>query len=205
MSPKVSDEYKEKRRQEILIAAKRVFIQNGYEKTTMEDIITAAKSSKGGVYLYFSNKETVFLSILEHYEKETCQRLQHIIKTCNSGKEAIQQLLQIVEKTALMVQKSLTPAVMEYYMQSRIRHERLTNVKQQYLLSVTLFTSFIETGMELGYFQPMLPIKKIAKSIISFIDGLLIETLQLGPDNIQMNDHLKPIEQFLYFILQINH
>lgn len=78
-------------------------------------------------------------------------------------------------------------------------------MKQRYLLSVTLFTSFIEDGIELGYFQPILPIKQIAKSIISFVDGLLIETLQLGPDNIQMNDHLKPMEQFLFFILQITH
>jgi len=44
---------KERRRQQIMIAAKRVFSVKGYSKATMEDIAKEAELSPGTLYLYF--------------------------------------------------------------------------------------------------------------------------------------------------------
>ena len=46
---------REMRRQQIMVAAKRVFTQKGYEKSTMEDIAREAELSPGTLYLYFEN------------------------------------------------------------------------------------------------------------------------------------------------------
>jgi len=48
---------KDRRRNEIVNAAERVFFTKGFESTTIDDIASAAELSKGTIYLYFEGKE----------------------------------------------------------------------------------------------------------------------------------------------------
>ncbi|MGD8251074.1 MAG: TetR/AcrR family transcriptional regulator [Desulfobacterales bacterium] len=54
---------REIRRQQIMVAAKRIFTQKGYEKSTMEDIATEAELSPGTLYLYFRSKDELYASL----------------------------------------------------------------------------------------------------------------------------------------------
>lgn len=56
---------KEQRRQDILRAAKTIFFQNGFEKTSMEMIAEECQLAKGTLYLYFKSKEELYLSLVE--------------------------------------------------------------------------------------------------------------------------------------------
>ena len=48
---------KERRRQQITVAAKKVFSDKGFNRATMDDIANEAELSPGTLYLYFKNKE----------------------------------------------------------------------------------------------------------------------------------------------------
>lgn len=48
---------RERRRQAILVAARRVLSSKGFEKATVEDIAREAELSPGTLYLYFKNKD----------------------------------------------------------------------------------------------------------------------------------------------------
>ena len=54
---------RERRRQQISVAAKRVFSERGFSKTTMEDIAREAELSPGTLYLYFKNKDELYASL----------------------------------------------------------------------------------------------------------------------------------------------
>lgn len=54
---------KGRRRQQIMIAAKRVFSLKGFNKATMEDIANEAELSPGTLYLYFKNKDELCASL----------------------------------------------------------------------------------------------------------------------------------------------
>ncbi len=54
---------KQQRRNDILDAAERLFFSKGMEKTTMNQVATEAEFSKGTIYLYFKNKEELYLGI----------------------------------------------------------------------------------------------------------------------------------------------
>jgi len=54
---------RERRRQQIIVAAKRVFSQKGFAKSTMEDIAREAELSPGTLYLYFKNKDELYASL----------------------------------------------------------------------------------------------------------------------------------------------
>lgn len=54
---------KERRRQEILSAAREVFSKKGFNSATMEEIASRAELSPGTLYLYFKNKEELHTSL----------------------------------------------------------------------------------------------------------------------------------------------
>jgi AcrR family transcriptional regulator len=56
---------KEARRQAILDAARDCFFTDGFEATTISQIADKVELSTGTLYLYFKNKEEIYVSILE--------------------------------------------------------------------------------------------------------------------------------------------
>lgn len=55
---------KEQRRKAILDEAFELFVTHGYDNVSMNDIAEAAELSKGALYVYFSDKESLFLAIV---------------------------------------------------------------------------------------------------------------------------------------------
>jgi AcrR family transcriptional regulator len=54
-------------RYRILEAAINIFSQKGYHKTRMDEIVSAADTSKGGVYFHFPSKEDIFLGLVDEF------------------------------------------------------------------------------------------------------------------------------------------
>ncbi|WP_078380263.1 TetR/AcrR family transcriptional regulator [Sutcliffiella halmapala] len=52
-------------RQKLLIAAKETFLENGFQKTTIAQIIKKANTGYGTAYVYFKNKDQLFIVLME--------------------------------------------------------------------------------------------------------------------------------------------
>jgi len=79
--PKVSPEYLEGRRAEILDAAIVCFARDGFHRTTMKDIVRESGLSPGAIYNYFQSKEEIIESIAgRRHEKERQLVLEAISK-----------------------------------------------------------------------------------------------------------------------------
>jgi AcrR family transcriptional regulator len=61
--PKVTEEYREARRAQILAAARRCFLRKGFQETSMAEILAEAGVSSGALYNYFSSKEEMIVAI----------------------------------------------------------------------------------------------------------------------------------------------
>jgi AcrR family transcriptional regulator len=66
------------RRETIIEAAKELFYQKGFPDTTMEEIASAAEVSKGTLYLYFSSKDELYVSIILEGFQIIDQKLEEI-------------------------------------------------------------------------------------------------------------------------------
>lgn len=53
-------------RQEILRAAARLFQQQGYDATSMNDVAAALNLSKGGLYHHFQSKDEILFNLMSH-------------------------------------------------------------------------------------------------------------------------------------------
>ena len=69
--PDVRRRRKAERPQEILQAAFDEFSRNGYATTTLEAIAERAGVTKGTIYVYFENKEHLFISMVREVTKAT--------------------------------------------------------------------------------------------------------------------------------------
>jgi TetR/AcrR family transcriptional regulator, transcriptional repressor of aconitase len=63
--PKVSPEYRESRRQEILQAARALFAKQGFAGTSMSDLVGATGLSIGALYRYFPSKTDLVMAVVE--------------------------------------------------------------------------------------------------------------------------------------------
>lgn len=64
------------RRGELLATAERLFYTKGYEKTSVQDILTEMNFSKGGFYHHFDSKLAVLEAICEMRAQESCEQAQ---------------------------------------------------------------------------------------------------------------------------------
>ena len=76
--PRVSAEHLAARRQQILDAARRCFVTNGFHATSMQQVISEAGLSVGAVYRYFPSKSDLIAGIAEQMAADIMGQLQSI-------------------------------------------------------------------------------------------------------------------------------
>src|SRR5882757_9713970 len=62
--PRVTEQYIQRRRRQILDAAWRCFAHNGFHATTMDDVIEAAGASPSVVYRWFRGKDELVTAVV---------------------------------------------------------------------------------------------------------------------------------------------
>ena len=85
----VSDEDKAKRRDDILVAAKRVFAKKGFHATTIADIAKAAKLSYGSIYWYFESKESLFHALMDSEEQALRGHIERALTEAAAGGQGL--------------------------------------------------------------------------------------------------------------------
>ncbi len=74
--PKVTQEYRDARRDQILSAARQCFLRDGFHATSMQDLFAEAGLSSGAVYRYFASKDDVIVAIAEENIRDVLAMIQ---------------------------------------------------------------------------------------------------------------------------------
>lgn len=94
------NKYPEQTREHILTLSANLFIENGYDKTSIQDIIDAIGMSKGAIYHHFKSKEEILEAVLEKRSTYTTQMFSNLIdntQACNAKEKLIRILEQILD------------------------------------------------------------------------------------------------------------
>ena len=83
------------RREEVLDAARELFIVNGYRGTTVEQIARHAGYSKRTVYLDYLNKDELFITVCTEGGELLLEKLEQIKNDGLSVEEGIDRLLEV--------------------------------------------------------------------------------------------------------------
>jgi len=74
------DKRKAQTRQELVVAGDRLFREQGFHGTSLDQVAAAAGYTKGAVYSNFASKEDLFLSIFERRVEEALERVARVLE-----------------------------------------------------------------------------------------------------------------------------
>lgn len=204
MSPKVSKEHMEQRRAKILDAAKQVFIEYGYERATMKHVMDAINISRGGLYQYFSNKEDLFEALLTENLSQQIVRMGELL--ANKRDSYWDLLLSSMFGETLEPDDemdSMAPSNLEFFITGRNDDRRREFAKERYQLGLNLYISIIDAGQKSKEFSDKYHSETIARSIITFIDGLALDHAILPRDVIQLKEQSILFVEYLRAVLEV--
>jgi AcrR family transcriptional regulator len=88
------DKLTNEKRLEILKAAIDLFSERGFERTTVDEIASRANVGKGTIYLYFENKEKIFIAILESGIQAIIDRMDEILNESGDFQQRFEAMLK---------------------------------------------------------------------------------------------------------------
>ena len=98
-----------RKREAILYVAADLFLKNGYLGTSMDEVAERAEVSKQTVYKQFSNKEALFIAIVNSMTSEASGRVRDEVKLIGESESPAAYLLAFAERQLEIV---LTPQLM---------------------------------------------------------------------------------------------
>jgi TetR/AcrR family transcriptional regulator, cholesterol catabolism regulator len=82
-------------RQEILRTAARLFQEQGYDATSMNDVAAALKLSKGGLYHHFQSKDEILFHIMSQAMDITEERVINAARRIEGAEERLRTLIRL--------------------------------------------------------------------------------------------------------------
>jgi len=163
----------------ILDKARTVFSENGFKSVTMKDIVDACEISRGGLYLYFSSTDELFLSVLssetEEDDEETITAA--LTGTATAG-DMLALFLKEQKKEILRKKNNLTVATYEYFFANKLAPKD-NPLKDQFDTAVRIIERLIENGIESGEFYCENPLG-CARNLMYVVEGLKITSKTVG-------------------------
>ncbi|MRG86023.1 TetR/AcrR family transcriptional regulator [Salinibacillus xinjiangensis] len=203
MAPRVSEEHLQRRRADILNAATNVFMEKGYENTTMKHIMEAAGVSRGGLYQYFANKEDLFEALLEEGLHEEATNIEQLMKSSDSHWGLLMEMMFGKSRNPDAKMDPLAASKLEFFITGRNDDRRRAYGQKRYKLGVRLYADVIKAGQDAGEFSDRHDHELLAKSIITFIDGLALDDAILPEDEVQIEKQSKLFVEYLKMALEV--
>ncbi|MGG1398061.1 TetR/AcrR family transcriptional regulator [Bacillus salipaludis] len=182
--PKVSDDYKERKRMSIMENALKCFGEKGYYSTTMDDIVAYSKMSKGLIYNYFKSKEELYISLMDERSAKTLEFLREKFKEIPSAKGKIDELFRIYREASLTEEwRTFVRVHLEFWIysshQQHLREMMHSRFKDQFR---GFFAELVEEGKRDGEFKPGTNAEVVAGLFWAFIDGICLHYTVLWED-----------------------
>jgi AcrR family transcriptional regulator len=121
-------------RQEILRTAARLFQQRGYDATSMNDVATALKLSKGGLYHHFQSKDEILFEIMNHAMEITQERVVDPVRGIAAPEERLRALIRLhIEVVLSPRDREITVMLHENHPLPPALRKRINSRKKDYI------------------------------------------------------------------------
>lgn len=184
MARKTKDEA-ERTRERILASALALFVKNGYESTTLTDVASRLKMTKGAVYWHFSSKEKLLVAIVDEMLNRFASELEAKMPR---HEMSFHSVADAMVENAKMIAKSPSAYL---FMKTQVRWGSATmrGVREDLLTNrrfgpFNAFVQAIENDMRKGAIREGVVPKEAASICLAMWDGLVQAQLDkfLEPD-----------------------
>lgn len=133
----------------IIKAAWNLFYKNGYDNTTVEDIITASRTSKGTFYHYFKGKETLLNSLSDLFD----QKYEELAVVIDPDMSAYDKLLLLNHELFYMIESSVDIHLLAYLYSSQLTTRDKKSLSDQKRFYFKWITEILDDALKSGEFK----------------------------------------------------
>ncbi len=181
MSPKVTEEYKQVVREEILQAAEDLFARKGYHETSMDDIVKESGLSKGAIYGYFDSKQEIFLALSDKCMESELGAIRSIFSPNDSASKKLEKSAEIhfdgIEGSIEVCKMNL-----EWWIESPRVESLHHKMESHYKMVHKFIAEMISEGIKKGEFRQDIDPDALSSIIHAAINGLLLHRATTGQD-----------------------
>ena len=155
----------------IVSAAWNLFYEQGYDDTTIDEIVEAAGTSKGSFYHYFDGKDALLSSLSYLFD----EKYEELIETMDPKLGTVEKLVYINQELFLMIENTVSVELL-----CRLFSSQLNARAEKHLLDTgrtyyKLLRKIAMEGMSDGTFREEFTISDITRAYAMFERGLMYD------------------------------
>lgn len=150
---------KRKTKKNIVSAAWRLFYEQGYDDTTVDEIIRASGTSKGTFYHYFKGKDALLTSLSELFDNKYEELIQEMPEEMGS----FEKLLYLNQELFGMIETSVSRELLASMYSSQLVTKGEKHLLDQNRIYYRLLNELIAKGQRDGELTTRMSANEIAK------------------------------------------
>jgi AcrR family transcriptional regulator len=180
--PRVTDEHRASRREQILAAGWRCVAREGFHKTSMADVIRESGLSAGAVYLYFRSKDEIIAAIAEKVVAGADQIFDEVLTRdpLPALPETVHLIVTRIELLATAGDGDLIKVALPTWAEA-VRNESIRGVvAQAYRHLRGRMQELVERLQAAGEFDGGADAGKVAQVLFGLMPGFVLQRVILG-------------------------
>ncbi|MBV8350271.1 MAG: TetR/AcrR family transcriptional regulator [Mycolicibacterium sp.] len=182
--PRMSQQYKDQQRAEILDAARRCFVRNGFHRTSMQDVFTEAGRSAGAVYRYFSSKDDMILAVASQNLADVTEALRSALRSGDGDAEPGQAMAALLDEVASRHADDQLATVALMVWSEALRNPALADRLREASAAMTRDLADLVRERQAAGELPGARAEALARVILSILPGYLLNLALLDPSGL---------------------
>jgi len=180
--PKISEERRQARRDQILAASWRCFSRRGLHTTSMEDIVREANLSFGAVYLYYKSKDELILAAFS----SAFQEMRALLVPILTREEAyplpvlVRKITRVITLHAQRDKLNFGVAFLMGWGEAQFNPQVKELVSGGQLLYREALTAVVRKWQKRGDIPAETKPANVAKVMLSFFLGVIVQSAMIG-------------------------
>lgn len=172
--PKISEEKRQARCQQILDAATRCFAREGFHRTSMEDIVQESKLSPGAIYCYFRGKNDIVAAIAEHRHSRESAALAALL-TSENVFDGLQQLARdLFDMLKDPKEKERRKVTIQVWAES-LRDKQIRKIVERGLRQRDALTETLRSAQRSGQLTANLDADSFSRVLLALLQGFILQ------------------------------
>ncbi len=134
----------------IISAAWKLFYEQGYDGTTVEDIVFESGTSKGSFYHYFDGKDALMGTLAYVFD----EKYEDLMPTLDPEKGAIETLAYINHELYVMIESSVSIDLLTRLLSTQLLARGEKHLLDRSRVYFRLLKKIVRQGAERGEFRP---------------------------------------------------
>ncbi len=174
----------DRRRHQVFNASVHLFLEKGFQETTMQEIAAAAGMGKSSLYDYFKTKDEILFSVVEDEIYDLTEQAKGIVTQDLPAAEKLKQVMR-AHLEHLLEQKDFYTNLLFEVQRLSIEDQRRLQVKRH--VYQDLLCSLVEQAIQEGAFRPVTPLLA-ARIILSLLTPAVFTSRPTGTPEQMMEE-----------------